>query len=81
MSKKVLVALALSVAFSSVSFADCKSLMSEFNAPDPSVKTMKQVKRWCKRKMKHHLDKKDELEKCLVDRAADNPNKATVAGQ
>jgi len=53
--------------------------MSQYNAPDPSIKTMKQLKRWCKRKVKD--SNKAALEKCLIDRAADNPNKATVAGQ
>lgn len=80
MGKKMLVTVLLVVGFASTSFADCNSLMVEFNTPDPSVKTMKQLKRWCKRKMKHS-DKKEEVQKCLIDRAADNPNKATVAGQ
>jgi hypothetical protein len=40
---------------------------------------MKQLKRWCKRKVKD--DNKKAVEECLVGRAADNPNKATVAGQ
>ena len=79
MKKKIVASvILLSVLFSS-SYADCKALMSQYNAPDPSVKTMKQLKRWVKRKVKD--DNKAELEKCLVDRAANNPNKATVAGQ
>jgi len=59
--------------------ASCKDLMAKYNTPDPSQKTMKQLKRWVKRKVKD--SNKDAVEKCLVDRAADNPNRATVAGQ
>ena len=64
---------------SSVSFGDCVSLMAKYKAPDPSIKTMRQLKRWVKRKVKD--DNKAAVEKCLIDRAADNPNKSTVAGQ
>ena len=69
----------VSIALSSALFADCVELMSKYNAPDPSGKTMKQLKRWVKRKVRD--ENKTELEKCLVDRAADNPNQTTVAGQ
>jgi len=79
MKNKVMVTVAMLVGLSSASFADCASLMSKYNAPDPSLKTMKQLKRWTKRKVKD--ENKGAVEKCLVDRAADNPNKATVAGQ
>ena len=68
----------LGLMFSS-SMADCKALMDQYNTPDPSVKTMKQLKRWTKRKVKD--GNKDAVEKCLIAQAADNPNKATVAGQ
>ncbi len=78
MKKFVLLSVASSL-MTTVTFADCASLMAKYNAPDPSIKTMRQVKRWVKRKVKD--ENKDALEKCLVDRAADNPNKATVAGQ
>jgi len=79
MKKKVLV-VALATSFlSNIVLADCTSLMAKYNAPDPSIKTMKQLKRWTKRKVKD--ENKGAVEKCLIDRAADNPNKATVAGQ
>jgi tRNA C32,U32 (ribose-2'-O)-methylase TrmJ len=57
---------------------ECEDLMSKYHAPNPATKTMKQLKRWVKRKVKD--DNKDKILKCLIDRAADNPNKATVAG-
>jgi hypothetical protein len=80
MSKKLIISSAvLFTLIGNVYGADCKALMSQYNAPDPSIKTMKQLKRWCKRKVKD--SNKAALEKCLIDRAADNPNKATVAGQ
>ncbi|NPA55956.1 MAG: hypothetical protein GXO40_06285 [Epsilonproteobacteria bacterium] len=59
--------------------ATCQELMQKYHTPDPSIKTMKQLKRWVRRKMKHSPDK-DVVLKCLIDRAADNPNQATVAG-
>jgi len=79
MKKKIIASIILLSVLSSTSYADCKTLMAQYNAPDPSVKTMKQLKRWVKRKVKD--GNKVELEKCLIDRAANNPNKATVAGQ
>ena len=79
MKNKIIVSTVLLGLISSVSFADCKALMAQYSTPDPSVKTMKQLKRWTKRKVKD--SNKAAVEKCLVDRAADNPNKATVAGQ
>ena len=79
MKKKIMTVAILLGLVSTSSMADCKSLMDQYNTPDPSVKTMKQLKRWVKRKVKD--DNKDAVQKCLIDRAADNPNKATVAGQ
>ena len=62
------------------SYAGCSELLANYKrVPDPSIKTMKQLKRWVKRKVKDANAK--EVEACLVSRAADNPNKATVAGQ
>jgi len=80
MGKKLIIS-SLTVAFlvSSLEAVDCKALMEKYHTPDPSIKTMKQLKRWCKRKVKD--DNKKAVEECLVGRAADNPNKATVAGQ
>ncbi len=60
-------------------YADCSDLMKKYNAPDPSTKTMRQVKRWVKRKVK--TADADKLQECLVARAADNPNKEAVAGE
>jgi len=78
--KKMFMSVIIGVSLlSGVSVASCESMMSQYNSPDPSVKTMKQLKRWVKRKVKD--GNKGALSKCLVDRAADNPNKATVAGQ
>jgi hypothetical protein len=68
----------LFVLFSIPAYADCDELMAKYHSPDPAKKTMKQLKRWVKRKVKDGNAK--ELKECLVARAADNPNKATVAG-
>lgn len=57
---------------------ECKDLMAKYSAPDPATKTMRQCERWVKRKVKDENAAK--VKKCLVDRAADNPNKSTVAG-
>jgi len=76
---KKLLALLTFIAFAS---ADCSALMKKYNAPDPTIKTMKQIKRWAKRKLKKApQDEKEELLKCMLSQAADNPNKATVAGE
>ena len=62
------------------SYGGCKELLGHYKrVPDPSIKTMKQLKRWVKRKIKDGNAK--AVEECLVARAADNPNKTTVAGQ
>ena len=75
--KKVFVWAILTV-FSNSMFGDCEGLMKKYNSPDPSTKTMKQVERWVKRKVK--TNDAGALKECLVARAADNPNKAEVAG-
>ena len=67
------------VLYGTVVFGDCDGLIKKYNAPDPSTKTMKQVERWVKRKVK--TGDAGALKECLVAKAADNPNKATVAGQ
>ena len=59
---------------------ECEDLMAKYNTPKPETKTMKQLKRWAKRKLKQ-VTEKEKILKCLIDRAADNPNKATVAGE
>jgi hypothetical protein len=60
--------------------SSCADLLANYKrVPDPSIKTMKQLKRWVKRKVKDGNAK--AVEECLISQAADNPNKATVAGQ
>ncbi len=79
MSKKIIATITLIGFLSNPLYSDCGDLMAKYNTPDPSVKTMKQLKRWVKRKVKD--GNKKAVEQCLIDRAADNPNKATVAGE
>lgn len=77
--KKLILSLMLGV-FPSLAFADCASLIKKYDAPDPAAKTMAQLERWVSRKVEDAADAK-ELAKCLVARAADNPNKSQVAGK
>lgn len=80
--RKIILSAAL-VCFVGASFAyaeDCGSLMSKYKAPDPSKKTMAQLKRWVSRKLENNADART-LETCLVAQAADNPNKDQVAGK
>jgi len=78
--KKTLVSAILLSFLTTSSYADCNALLANYKkVPDPSIKTMKQLKRWVKRKVKD--GKAKEVEKCLLSKAADNPNRATVAGQ
>lgn len=70
---------ALFIGLPSFVLADCAALMKKYDAPDPASKTMAQVTRWVK-KVENPADAK-ELEKCMVAQAADNPNKAQVAGK
>lgn len=60
--------------------SECSDLGAKYNAPDPAAKTMKQIKRWVKRKLKGSSDAAT-LEKCLIAGAADNPNKSQMAGK
>lgn len=76
---KKLLAIALFVGLPSLMLADCASLMKQYNAPDPSAKTMAQINRWLK-KVDNPADAK-VLEDCMIAQAADNPNKAQVAGK
>lgn len=76
---KKIIFLALILAMPYFAFADCAALMSKYNAPDPGSKTMSQIKRWLK-KIDNPADVK-ELESCMISQAADNPNKAQVAGK
>lgn len=80
--RKFLFSVAL-VCFVGASFGyaeDCGSLISKYKAPDPSKKTMAQLKRWVSRKLENNADA-HTLETCLVAQAADNPNKDQVAGK
>ena len=60
--------------------ADCDSLIAKYHAPNPAFKTMKQLKRWVRRKSSRLGSDKNALLQCLISRAADNPDKAEVAG-
>ncbi|RAX54454.1 hypothetical protein CCY99_03650 [Helicobacter sp. 16-1353] len=60
-------------------FADCAALMTKYDAPNPASKTMKQIQRWLK-KVDNPADAKT-LEECMISQAADNPNKAQLAGK
>ena len=70
----------ISLAASFILAADCDALITKYHAPNPEFKTMKQVKRWVKRKSSRLGSDKDALLQCLISRAADNPDKAEVAG-
>ena len=77
--KKIIASAILFSFFASSVQAGCSELLANYKrVPDPSVKTMKQLKRWVKRKVKDGNAK--AVEECLISQAADNPNKATVAG-
>ncbi len=60
--------------------ADCSSLMSKYNAPNPASKTMAQLERWVKNRVDVPRDAQ-ELKECLISGAADNPNQASYAGK
>lgn len=60
--------------------ADCSSLMSKYNAPNPASKTMAQLERWVKNRVDVPRDAQ-ELRECLISGAADNPNQASYAGK
>ena len=80
MIKRILANIVILSFLTTSSYAGCSELLSNYKrVPDPSIKTMKQLKRWVSRKVKDGNAK--AVETCLVARAADNPNKATVAGQ
>jgi len=60
----------------------CDGLISKYNAPDPEYKTMKQIKRWFESNLeKIEQEDKDALLECLIENAADNPNRETIAGE
>lgn len=79
--KKLLTVLLCSLLISPfLQAGECEDLMAKYKAPDPGAKTMKQVKRWVKRKLKGSPDA-GKMEECLIAGAADNPNKANMAGK
>lgn len=67
--------------FALLSAADCSSLITKYDAPDPAKKTMAQISRWIERKVSDNPGDAKELEACLIAGAADNPNKEQVAGK
>ena len=73
--------LAFIATFTSLSAADCSSLIAKYDAPDPAKKTMAQISRWIERKVSDNPGDAKELEACLIAGAADNPNKEQVAGK
>ncbi len=79
MRKIIYIIIMISLGYS-FSFADCGTLMSKYSAPNPSAKTMKQIKRWIKRKVKD-ADDASKLSECMIAGAADNPNQEQVAGK
>ena len=79
---RLMVILLASIAtFTSLSAADCSSLIAKYDAPDPAKKTMAQISRWIERKVSDNPGDAKELEACLIAGAADNPNKEQVAGK
>jgi len=60
---------------------ECDDLIKMYHAPKPETKTIRQLNRWVKRKLRNaDLSIKKKILQCLITRAADNPNKATFAG-
>lgn len=76
---KKYICIALMCGLANIALADCSSLMKKYDAPDPAAKTMAQINRWLK-KVDNPADAK-ELGTCMIAQAADNPNKAQVAGK
>jgi len=58
----------------------CEELIKKYNAPNPKMKTMKQLKRWANEHLKDN-PQKDEILECLIENAADNPNQETTAAE
>ena len=79
--KLTIIFLAFIATFTSLSAADCSSLIAKYDAPDPAKKTMAQISRWIERKVSDNPSDAKELEACLIAGAADNPNKEQVAGK
>ncbi|NPA10813.1 MAG: hypothetical protein GXO62_01045 [Epsilonproteobacteria bacterium] len=75
--------LIIAIMSGSFMFAEsCDDLMSKYHTPDPTIKTMNQLKRWVRRKLKNvSSNEKEKVLECLIARAADNPNQAEVAGE
>lgn len=78
MKKLILIILGFNILFAFT----CKGLLRKYSAPNPDKMTMKQLKRWYK---KHQNSipgyLREDVFECLIDNAADNPNKETIAGE
>jgi len=61
----------------------CSKLTKKFkHIPDPEKMTMVQLRRWGFRELKNEpLNIRRTIMDCLLKNSANNPNKATVAGQ
>jgi len=59
----------------------CEELIKNYNAPNPEYKTMKQLKRWVNDNISEDDKYKDQLLECLIEQAADNPNRETTAAE
>jgi len=59
----------------------CDELIDKYNAPNPEYKTMKQLKRWVNNNISENDRYKDQLLECLIEQAADNPNRETIAAE
>lgn len=77
----MVILLAFIATFALLGAADCSSLITKYDAPDPAKKTMAQISRWIERKVSDNPGDAKELEACLIAGAADNPNKEQVAGK
>jgi len=72
----------VSIIFSSFLFGyTCEELIKKYNAPNPEYKTMKQLRRWVENNIDEFDKYKDTLLDCLIENAADNPNRETIAAE
>jgi hypothetical protein len=78
MKRKIVLSVVMLAFTNHLAYAGCGDLIAKYSPPDPSTKTMKQLERWVKRKVKG--GDAGALKECLVAKAADNPNKAAAAG-
>ena len=71
---------AILIVFSFVKAGECERLISKFHAPNPEYKTMRQLKRWVDSNIPNSPEKSKLLE-CLIEKAADNPNREMIAAE